>query len=67
MKAIGRFEARAEKQQLFYRHEIIFRDDIEMVKARREKELERQRRIAAGEELSDTSSVKEQKRKQKAK
>ena len=65
LKAIARFEDRADRWILFYKHEVLFQEDIALAKIKRDKLNERIRKQLAGEELSDTSSVKEKKKKMK--
>lgn len=65
LKAIAQFEDRADRWAFFYKHEVLFREDIALAKIKRDKLNERIRKELAGEELSDTSSVKEKKKKMK--
>ena len=56
---------RGQRQTFFYQHEMMWKDDIIFKKRKRDKAAERQRRLDAGEAVSDSSSVKEKKRKEK--
>ena len=49
----------------FYKYERQFRQEIEESKIKREKMQERQKRIDAGEVVSDTSSMKARKKEKK--
>lgn len=57
-KVCSRFERRANLMQLFNQHDTIWKDEIENKRRKREKHAERQRKIDAGEAVSDSSSVK---------
>lgn len=61
-----RFEARMYPASFFYRHELLYREDIELKKLKRKKREEREIRALETGYVSDSSSVKELKAKQKA-
>ena len=61
-----RFEERAEQQAFFYKHDLIYREDIELKKRKREKRELREIRALETGYVSDSSSVKEQKAAMKA-
>ena len=67
MKAMAAFELRSQRSMFFYQHEMIWREDIEKLSRKRQRRAARLLRKAAGENVSDSSSVKEQRQKQKAK
>ena len=67
VKAMQRFADRAPYQAFFMKFERVFRKQIELDRAKRAKQQRRQAKIDAGEAVSDTSSVKEKKRIEKAK
>ena len=65
MRAMQNFANRAPQQHFFSQYDLAFGETIEAdlkIKLKRE---EREKRIAAGENVSDTSSMKEEKRKKK--
>ena len=62
MKALQKFADRAPYQTFFCQVEEIYGDQLQIDRQLKAKKQERERRIAAGEAVSDTSSQKEAKR-----
>lgn len=65
MRAIKKFERRSHLQQFFNKHDEIWQKEIENIKRKRIKKEERRLRAAAGEQVSDSSSVREEKERAK--
>lgn len=60
-----RFADRAPLQRFFYQFDMVYGKDIEKELKVKAKQEERERKLAAGEQVSDTSSVKENKKQEK--
>lgn len=52
-------------QRFFYQFDMVYGKDIEKELKVKAKQEERERKLAAGEQVSDTSSVKENKKQEK--
>ena len=62
MKALQRYADKAPYQHFFTAYDQVYGKDIEKDLKIRAKKEDRERRIAAGENVSDTSSTKERKK-----
>lgn len=60
-----RFADRAPLQRFFYQFDVVHGKEIERELRVKAKMEERERKLAAGEQVSDTSSVKENKKQEK--
>ena len=65
VKALQRYADRAPRKNFFCKVEEIYGDQIQVARELKAKLDERQRRIDAGEQVSDTSSTRDRKKEAK--